>query len=130
LLGGLLSEKYLGRAEPQRSELNTASLQKYKNMIDAWGGWTLFQELLAVLKDIADKHQVGVANVGVRYVLDRPSVAGVIVGARLGVAQHLADNTRVFGFALDDGDLALIETVLAKSRDLMRVIGDCGDEYR
>ena len=130
LLGGLLSEKYLGRAEPQRSELNTASLQKYKNMIDAWGGWTLFQELLAVLKDIADKHQVSVANVGVRYVLDRPSVAGVIVGARLGVAQHLADNARVFGFALDDGDLALIETVLAKSRDLMTVIGDCGDEYR
>ncbi len=130
LLGGLLSEKYLGCAEPQRSELNTASLQKYKNMIDAWGGWTLFQELLAVLKDVADKHQVGVANVGVRYVLDRPSVAGVIVGARLGVAQHLADNARVFGFALDDGDLALIETVLAKSRDLMTVIGDCGDEYR
>ena len=130
LLGGLLSEKYLGRAEPQRSELNTASLQKYKNMIDAWSGWTLFQELLAVLKDVADKHQVSVANVGVRYVLDRPSVAGVIVGARLGVAQHLADNARVFGFALDDSDLALIEAVLAKSRDLMTVIGDCGDEYR
>jgi aryl-alcohol dehydrogenase-like predicted oxidoreductase len=130
LLGGLLSEKYLGRAEPQRSELNTASLQKYKNMIDAWGGWTLFQELLAVLKDVADKHRVGVANVGVRYVLDRPSVAGVIVGARLGVAQHLADNARVFGFALNDGDLASVEAVLAKSRDLMRVIGDCGDEYR
>jgi aryl-alcohol dehydrogenase-like predicted oxidoreductase len=130
LLGGLLSEKYLGRAEPQRSELDTASLQKYKNMIDAWGGWTLFQELLAVLKDVAGKHQVGVANVGIRYVLDRPAVAGVIVGARLGVAEHLADNTRVFGLALDDGDLALIETVLAKSRDLMAVIGDCGDEYR
>jgi aryl-alcohol dehydrogenase-like predicted oxidoreductase len=130
LLGGLLSEKFLGRAEPQRSELNTASLQKYKNMIDAWGGWTLFQELLAVLKDIADKHRASVANVGVRYVLDRPSVAGVIVGARLGVTQHLADTARVFGFALDDGDLALIETVLAKSRDLMTAIGDCGDEYR
>ncbi len=130
LLGGLLSEKYLGRPEPQRSELNTASLQKYKNMIDAWGGWALFQELLAVLKEIADKHQVGIANVGVRYVLDRPAVAGVIVGARLGIAEHLADNARVFGFALDDGDLALIETVLGKSRDLMTVIGDCGDEYR
>ncbi len=130
LLGGLLSEKYLGRAEPRRAELNTASLQKYKNMIDAWGGWTLFQELLAVLKQIADKHRVSIANVGVRYVLDRPAVAGVIVGARLGVAQHLADNARVFGFALDDEDLAGIEAVLAKSRDLIKVIGDCGDEYR
>ena len=50
-------------------------------MIDAWGGWPLFQELLAVLKNIADKHRVGIANVGMRYVLDRPAVAGVIVGA-------------------------------------------------
>jgi len=130
LLGGLLSEKYLGRPEPPRTELNTASLQKYKRMIDAWGGWALFQELLAVLKQIADKHHVSVANVGVRYILDRPAVAGAIVGARLGVAEHIANNARVFGFELDTGDNRVIETVLAKSRDLMKLIGDCGDEYR
>jgi aryl-alcohol dehydrogenase-like predicted oxidoreductase len=130
LLGGLLSEKYLGRPEPPGAELNTASLQKYKRMIDAWGGWGLFQELLAVLKQIAEKHQVGIANVGVRYILDRPAVAGVIVGARLGVAQHIADNARVFGFTLDAADHAMIEPVLAKSRDLIKLIGDCGDEYR
>jgi aryl-alcohol dehydrogenase-like predicted oxidoreductase len=130
LLGGLLSEKSLGRPEPLRAELNTASLQKYKRMIDAWGGWALFQQLLAVLKQIADKHRVSIANVGVRYILDRPAVAGVIVGARLGVAQHITDNTRVFGFALDAGDHAMIEPVLAKSRDLIKLIGDCGDEYR
>ena len=130
LLGGLLSEKYLGRPEPSRAVLNSASLQKYKRMIDAWGGWALFQELLAALKQSADKHQVSVANVGVRYILDRPAVAGVIVGARLGVAEHIADNARVFGFELDDGDHTAIETVLAKSRDLIKLIGDCGDEYR
>jgi aryl-alcohol dehydrogenase-like predicted oxidoreductase len=130
LLGGLLSEKYLGRPEPPRAELNTASLQKYKRMIDAWGGWALFQELLAALKQIADKHQVSIANVGVRYILDRPAVAGVIVGARLGVAEHIADNARVFGFEFDADDHTAIETVLAKSRDLMKLIGDCGDEYR
>ena len=130
LLGGLLSEKYLGRPEPRRSELATASLQKYKNMIDAWGGWALFQELLAVLKEIAGMHRVSIANVAVRYILDRPAVAGVIIGARLGVSDHLADNARVFDRALDGGDIAAIEAVLAKSRDLMRVIGDCGAEYR
>ena len=130
LLGGLLSEKYLGRPEPRRSELNTASLQKYKNMLDAWGDWPLFQELLAVLQQIADKHGVSIANVGVRYVLDRPAVAGVIVGARLGVAQHLTDNARVFGVKLDADDLSMIEAVLARSRDLITLIGDCGDEYR
>jgi aryl-alcohol dehydrogenase-like predicted oxidoreductase len=130
LLGGLLSEKYLGRSEPRRSELITASLQKYKNMIDTWGGWALFQELLAVLKEIADRHRVSIANIAVRYVLDRPAVAGVIIGARLGVSEHLADNAHVFGCALDAGDIAAIEAVQARSRDLMRLIGDCGAEYR
>jgi aryl-alcohol dehydrogenase-like predicted oxidoreductase len=130
VLGGLLAEKYVGRPEPQRAELGTASLQKYKNMIDVWGGWDLFQELLAALKPIAEKHRVGIANIGMRYVLDQPAVAGVIVGVRLGVAQHIVDNARIFDVALDPDDRAAIETVLAKSRDLMRVIGDCGDEYR
>jgi hypothetical protein len=37
---------------------------------------------------------------------------------------------QVFGLALDADDLAVIEAVLPKSRDLMRLIGDCGDEYR
>jgi aryl-alcohol dehydrogenase-like predicted oxidoreductase len=130
LLGGLLSEKYLGRPEPSRAELNTASLQKYKRMIDAWGGWALFQELLAVLKQIADKRQVSIANVGVRYILDRPAVAGAIVGTRLGVAEHIADNARVLALELDAGDDTAVETVLARSRDLSKLIGDCGDEYR
>jgi aryl-alcohol dehydrogenase-like predicted oxidoreductase len=130
LLGGLLAEKYLGRPEPGRGELATVSQQKYKQMIDAWGGWSLFQELLAALKGVADRHGVSIANVGVRYVLDRPAVAGVIVGARLGIAEHIADNARTLNFALDADDLAALDPVLAKSRDLMRIIGDCGDEYR
>ena len=130
VLGGLLSEKWIGRPEPSRSELNTASLQKYKNMIDAWGGWTLFQQLLTVLNPIADKHGASIANIGTRYILDQAAVAGVIVGARLGIAEHIADNARVLDIALDAEDIAAIEPVLAKGRDLMRLIGDCGDEYR
>jgi len=130
VLGGLLSEKYLGRAEPGRADLTTASLQKYKNMIDAWGGWALFQALLAALKPIANKHGASIANIGTRYILDQSAVAGVIIGARLGIAENIADNARVFDIALDLEDVAAIEAVLAHSRDLMRLIGDCGDEYR
>lgn len=128
--GGLLSEAYLGRPEPGSSVLKTASLQKYKQMIDAWGGWGLFQELLTVLKRVADKHGVSIANVAVRYILDRPAVAGVIIGARLGVADHRADNARVFAVKLEAEDQERIHTVLDKSQDLYRLIGDCGDEYR
>jgi aryl-alcohol dehydrogenase-like predicted oxidoreductase len=128
--GGLLSEKYLGQPEPGRSALNTASLRKYKQMVDAWGGWELFQELLRTLKRVAEKHGVSIANIGVRYILDRPAVAGVIIGVRLGVTDHRLDNARVFDCTLDAEDHEPIAAVLAKSRDLYRLIGDCGDEYR
>jgi hypothetical protein len=36
----------------------------------------------------------------------------------------------VFSVALDAEDRTRIDAVLAKSRDLMKAIGDCGDEYR
>ncbi len=130
LCGGLLSEQYLAQPEPRGRQLHTASLRKYKNMVDAWGGWPLLQQLLAVLQPIAQKHAVSIANVAVRYVLDCPAVAGVIVGARLSVAEHRADNARVFALSLDAEDRAQIEAVLAQSQDLYRLIGDCGDEYR
>jgi aryl-alcohol dehydrogenase-like predicted oxidoreductase len=130
LLGGLLSERYLGRPEPGPRELTTASLRKYKQMIDAWGGWALFQELLQAADQVAKRHGVSIANVAVRAILDRPAVAGVIVGARLGLAEHIAENTRVFDFHLDAEDWARLDAVQVKSRDLFKVIGDCGDEYR
>jgi aryl-alcohol dehydrogenase-like predicted oxidoreductase len=90
----------------------------------------LFQELLGGLKRIADKHRVSLANIAVRYLLDRPAVAGVIVGTRLGVAEHRTDNARSLNVTLGDEDHAQIEAVLARSRDLYQLIGDCGDEYR
>ncbi len=130
LCGGLLSDLYLGHAEPTTAVLNTASLRKYKQMIDAWGGWSLFQQLLTALRAVADKYNASIANVAVRYVLDRPSVAGVIIGARLGVAEHIEENAQVFRIQLDAEDLEAIEHVLAQSRDLYQIIGDCGDEYR
>ena len=130
LCGGLLSEAYLGQPEPRSAALNTASLRKYKQMIDAWGGWELFQELLRVLQQIATRHGVSIANVAVRAILERPAVAGVIVGVRLGVADHRTDNARVFEFSLAPEDHERIQAVLVKSRDVYRAIGDCGDEYR
>jgi aryl-alcohol dehydrogenase-like predicted oxidoreductase len=130
LCGGLLSERYLGQPEPRASALDTVSLQKYKRMVDAWGGWELFQELLAVLKDVAARHGVSIATVSARWVLDRPAVAGVILGRRLGLTDHRSENADVFALPLDAGDRARIEAVLVRSRDLLSLIGDCGDEYR
>jgi len=130
IAGGLLSERFLGAAEPTRSQLTTASLQKYRRMIDAWGGWTSFQRLLAVLDVIGKKHAATIASVAMRAILDRPAVGGVIFGVRLGEAAHIAENVRVFDLTLDSEDVARIDAAVSGSRDLFSAIGDCGDEYR
>lgn len=130
LLGGFFSEKYLGVDIPIRIDLSTASLQKYYNMIDAWGGWNLFQELLHVLDKIAKKHECTIANVATRFILDKPQVAGVIIGARLGISQHRDNNLQVFDVKLDSNDVSEIGKITAKSNNLFEIIGDCGNEYR
>ena len=130
LCGGLISEHYLGKTQPSAAELDTLSLRKYMRMIEAWGGWNLFQEILSVLKKIAQKHNVNIANVATRYILDKPAVAGVIIGVRLGIVEHRNSNAQVFNFNLDKSDVNDIEITCAKSRNLFEAIGDCGDEYR
>ncbi|XP_031474188.1 flagellar radial spoke protein 5-like isoform X2 [Nymphaea colorata] len=133
VMGGLLSEKFLNTnmlfplAAPP---LNTPSLQKYKMMVDAWGGWNLFQDLLQTLKKVASKHRVTVPAVAVRYILDQPSVAGSMIGVRLGLSQHIEDSLAIFSLELDEEDNGNINSVSRKGRDLLKVIGDCGDEYR
>ena len=128
--GGLMSEHYLRRTPPSAAELNTLSLRKYKKMIDAWGGWNLFQELLSALKIIAQKHNVSIANVATRYILSKPAVASVIIGVRLGIADHRNSNAQVFNFGLDKSDFDDIDTICKKSNSLFEAIGDCGDESR
>jgi aryl-alcohol dehydrogenase-like predicted oxidoreductase len=130
ICGGLISERYLGTVEPSTAELNTASLRKYKQMIDAWGGWDLFQKLLLTLKSIAQKYDVSIANVATNYILAKAIIAGVIIGDRLGIVDHRNDNTRVFNFDLDKSDCYAIDAVCTNANNLFEIIGDCGDEYR
>jgi len=132
LCGGLLTDAYLGKREPRGPNLQTASLVKYKKMVDLWGGWQLFQQLLTTLRRIADRYNVSVANVATRAVLDDPCVGGVIVGCRLGRSEHIEDNYRAVSksWSLDQKDWTEIGEVLKRSNDLMAVIGDCGSEYR
>jgi aryl-alcohol dehydrogenase-like predicted oxidoreductase len=130
LCGGLMSDRYLEREKPSAAELDTLSLRKYYQMIEAWGGWNLFQELLSNLKAAAQKHKVSIANIATRYILDSPAVAGVIIGTRLGIVDHRASNEKVFNLKLDRSDLDAIDAVCKKSNNLYEKIGDCGDEYR
>ena len=99
-------------------------------MIDVWGGWNLFQKLLEALDEISRKYNVSIANVAAKYILNKPEVAGVIIGTRLGISDNQKDNSKVFDFELDLDDIKKIEEFSEKSNDLFDKIGDCGDEYR
>ena len=127
LAGGLLTEKWLGRVEPAASDLLDWSTMKYKRFVDAIGGWTALQGILAALALIAKRHGVSIANIAARWVLDQPAVAAIIVGARLGESEHREDNLRTFALSLDESDQNLINRALVGTK---RIPGDCGSEYR
>jgi aryl-alcohol dehydrogenase-like predicted oxidoreductase len=118
--GGFLSERWLGRPDPG-SELANRSLIKYKLIIDDFGGWEFFQELLCALAKIAAKHGCDLATVASRVVLDWDRVSAVIVGAT-NVA-HLAHNIQIETVRLDVCDTGAIRAVLQRRR------GPEGDVY-
>ena len=113
--GGFLGGRWLGAPEPQ-APLENRSLVKYKLIIDEFGGWDLFQDLLRALDAIARKHGTDIASVASAAVLARPGVSAVIVGARN--RAHLVSNLRVASLDLDAEDRAAIEAVLARSQPL------------
>ncbi|KAI4602575.1 hypothetical protein KJ359_007790 [Pestalotiopsis sp. 9143b] len=129
LLGGFLSEKWVGQPEPADPESLNWSLRKYLRFIWEAGGWDKFQVVLQALATIASRHSVPIAAVATRWVLDVPAVKAVIVGSRLDdkTDEYASKNLLAFTFQLTDDDRALISEA---QRGLTHVPGDCGDEYR
>lgn len=117
--GGFLGDRWLGQSAPAQPA--DRSQAKYRLIIEEFGGWALYQELLAALAGVARRHAVSITAVALRWVLDRPGVATAIVGARTDA--HLADLLTVEGFALDDADRAAIAAVTD------RAAGPPGDCY-
>ncbi|OZJ03175.1 hypothetical protein BZG36_04071 [Bifiguratus adelaidae] len=128
LLGGLLSETWMDQPEPM-SNLTTSQC-KYLQTIHAWGDWTLFQKMLKTLETIAHSHNCSIANIAIRYVLQQPHVASVIVGARLGVSSHVEENWKSLDVVILPEEMQRINEVQAMGKNLLDVIGDCGQEYR
>jgi len=127
LAGGWLSERWLGRPEPDWEREGTWSQMKYGRFLRVAGGWDALQRVLRAADAVARRHGVSIANVASRWVLEQPAVAGVIIGARPGQSEHVADNLRVFSFVLTGGDREELGAALAT---LSSIPGDCGDEYR
>lgn len=110
--GGFLSDRYL-RAPDPTEPLENRSLIKYRLIIDEFGGYELFQEALERLKYIGDKHEVNIAEVASQYILQKPMVGGVIIGARN--KNHLTRLEKITSFELDHDDIGLIKSIIDKS---------------
>ncbi len=117
--GGFVSERWLGKPEPG-SDFANRSLTKYRLIIDDFGGWGLFQELLHALRAIAHRLGTDIASVSSRLTLDWPGVHAVIIGATH--AGHLARNAGIPALALSAADRATIAAVHARATG---PIGDC-----
>lgn len=111
--GGFLSDRWLGASEPNGPAENR-SLTKYKLIIDEFGGWEVFQDLLRALRDVADRHGSDIATVASAAMLSRAGVAGVIVGARN--RAHLKSNLAISDLRLTAEDHARIDAILARAR--------------
>jgi aryl-alcohol dehydrogenase-like predicted oxidoreductase len=109
LLGGLLSDRYLGASEPVEPFENR-SLRKYALVVREFGGWVRFQTLLRALRGVADRHRASIARVALRWTLDQPGVAAAIVGARH--ARHLEDVGAALRLSLAPGDHAAIQAAV------------------
>jgi aryl-alcohol dehydrogenase-like predicted oxidoreductase len=118
--GGFLSERWLGKPAPVR-DLANRSLAKYKLIIEDFGGWDLFQELLGVLGRIAAAHDSDIASVATRVMLDRDQVAAAIVGAVN--ASHLQAHAQIGRLRLHANELALIANLIGRRQ------GPAGDVY-
>jgi len=120
LAGGWLGPHWHGRDEPTTMPANRSQV-KYRLIIDEAGGWVQLQSLLRETARIAARHGADGANVALRYVLDRPAVAAVIVGAV--DDRHAASNLRLFSLHLTDAETANLRDI-AK-----RAAGPAGDVY-
>jgi len=104
MAGGLLSGKYgpgaPGNGEGRRASLNFPPVNEDR----AWAA-------VAVMREIAKKHDVSVATVALGYVLAKPFVMSVLIGASR--MDQLEQNLAATELKLDADDLAKLDEVSA-----------------
>ncbi len=110
LAGGFFSDRYLGVPDPAQAPGNR-SLVKYRLIIDEYGGWDVFQALLAEMSRIARRHDATISQVALRYILDRPGVTAAIVG--VSKAERVSEIVGAFDFKLQEHER---ETIRALAR--------------
>ncbi|MEX2542334.1 MAG: aldo/keto reductase [Trueperaceae bacterium] len=114
--GGLLSDRFLGAPKPEQPFENR-SLAKYLPIVEEIGSWSALQQLLRVMREIADEKETDIASVAAAYSSGRDGVRACIIGVRHTghLQRHLALRE---GIMLEQGDLARIESVRRNFREV------------
>ncbi|SER89544.1 aldo/keto reductase [Rhizobium sp. NFR03] len=104
LAGGLLSGKYgpgaPGNGEGRRATFDFPPVDKDR----AWA-------CVAAMREVGEKHGVSVAEVALAYILAKPFVSTVIIGAKR--LEQLEQNLKATEVRLDAGDLDRLDAVSA-----------------
>jgi aryl-alcohol dehydrogenase-like predicted oxidoreductase len=102
LAGGLLSGKYgpgaPGNGEGRRANFDFPPVNKDR----AW-------DCVAAMREVAAKHNVSVAEIALAYVLAKPFVTSVIIGAKR--MEQLEENLKAVKVRLDGDDMAKLDDV-------------------
>jgi aryl-alcohol dehydrogenase-like predicted oxidoreductase len=104
LAGGLLSGKYRRNQQPPEgsrhlTDWNEPPIHDQDKLYDT----------IEVLVEIAEGHGVSAAQVALAWLLTRPSIASIVVGAR--TDEQLADNLRAAELTLGDEEIRCLEAV-------------------
>lgn len=104
LAGGLLSGKYgpgaPGNGEGRRANFDFPPVDKDR----AWA-------CVAAMRGVADKHGASVAEVALAYILAKPFVTSVIIGAKR--LEQLDENLKAVKLRLDADDMTTLDEVSA-----------------
>ena len=113
LAGGFLSQRWLGAPDPGYT-FRAPMLARHRLVIEAFGGWGLFQELLLALAGIAARHGITLESVALRAMHDHADIAAVVL--RTSLAGQLPDRLKAFNFAPTARDREALAAVLAKKQ--------------
>ncbi|WP_097462180.1 aldo/keto reductase [Mangrovitalea sediminis] len=104
LAGGLLSGKYGRNVTPEEGARRTTFDFPPVNLERAY-------DCIDVMRAIAEKHGVSVAQIALAWLLHQPAVTSVIVGAKR--LEQLQDNIAATAVSLGDDDLEALDKVSA-----------------
>lgn len=66
-------------------------------------------DIVDVLDEVAEKHDVSIVQVSLNYMFNKPGVSSVVVGVKK--MEHLEQNIKSIELKLDDGDIAKTDKV-------------------